>query len=554
MLINLHVTNFALIEEAEIDFTPGLNILTGETGAGKSILIDAVSAALGLRTGPEVIRRGADHAYVELVFSVPEEDRKEKLREMDISTEYDCIVVSRKSRPGRSIHRINDETVTSQTVRRATELLLDIHGQHEHQSLLKPSAQRRFLDQFAGPACLELKKRTAAAYEKREAAAERLASFRMPPDERLRRVDFLEYEIVEIRDAAVKAGEEEELTESFRTMSHAERIRSALAEVTYSLSDETDAGAGSALTRAIRSLSPVSSLSPSLTSLQEELLNLEELLQDAARDADACLEESDFSPEELKKTEDRLDLIHHLESKYGRSADDLGRVLEEKEKELSELEHYEESYREAEEEYHVAEEALLSLCEELSRMRTEAAPRLAEAIRQALSELNFLSVEFRIEVRPGKEPTSEGYDEAEFLISLNPGQPLDPLRKVASGGELSRIMLALKTVLADRDEIPTVIFDEIDAGISGRTAQMVGRKLKEIAASRQVILITHLPQIAAMADTHIGIEKTAEGNTTRTKIHILNEEESLGELARLLGGMNLSENIWAAARELKGTD
>ena len=551
MLENLHVKNFAIIEETELDFKSGLNILTGETGAGKSILIDAVSAVLGLRTGPEVIRKGADSAYVEIVFSVPEEDRKAELAALDISTEYDCIVISRKILPGRSIHKINDEIVTSAKARKATELLLDIHGQHEHQSLLKPAKHREILDSFIGSACRELKQKLAEAYKEWQQFQKEAASFEVPAEERIRRMDFLRFEIEEIEEAAVKPGEKEELTDLYRTMNHYDKIRTALIEVLSELGSDNPGGAGESVSRAIRQLSPVSTYTAELTSLHDELLTVEDLLHGAVSEAEAFLDSSDFSEERFRETENRLDTIHHLESKYGLPADRLEEALEQRRDELDSWERYEERKAASEAALQKAEDVLKRLSDELHALRVKTAPALEDIIRRSLTELNFLSVEFKISVVSGGTYSLEGADDIEFLVALNPGEDPAPLAKVASGGELSRIMLAIKTILADKDDIPTVIFDEVDTGISGRTAQMVGRKLKEISRYRQVILITHLPQIAALADTHFGIDKLTENGRTHTRVHLLSEEETVGELARLLGGMNNSAEVISAARQLR---
>ena len=551
MIINLHVRNFALIEEAEIDFTPGLNVLTGETGAGKSILIDAVSSVLGLRTGAEVIRRGADHAYVEIVFGLTpaEEDR---LKLLNIEAEYGCIIISRKILPGRSIFRINDETVTSQTVRRVTEQLLDIHGQHEHQSLLKSSRQREILDELSGAAGKTLRQDVREAYDEMTAARKTLEAMDLSPESRSRRMDQLAYEIRELEEAGVRPGEEAEIKAAYRTASQSEKICAALSEASRWLGSNSAGSAGDSVSRAVRALRPVAGLSERLSALQEQLSTLEGLLNDAAFDTGSLLEESAYDGAEVDRLEKRLDLIGRLCSKYRMPADELSsRMLGLLRAEYDDLAAFEERYVEAETALKQAEASYQEQAQALHQLREESARRLEEQIVRELSELNFLSVRFEARLTPAERPGPEGIDNAEYLISLNPGQLLQPLEKVASGGELSRIMLGIKTILADKDEIGTVIFDEIDAGISGRTAQMVGRKLKEISRYRQVILITHLPQIAALADTHIGIEKSADENVTRTAVRVHDAEGSLQELVRLMGGDKLSDSLYRAARELR---
>ncbi|MBQ6293152.1 MAG: DNA repair protein RecN [Lachnospiraceae bacterium] len=546
MLRHLHVKNFALIDDAAVDFGPGLNVLTGETGAGKSILIDALGAALGQRAGSEVIRRGTENAYIELVFSV-EDVAPERLTELELEPEDGMLIISRRIWPGRNIYRINDETVTAGRVRAVTECLLDIHGQHEHQSLLKSSKQLDILDAFAGTDAESLKSRCAEAYHTWKKAEEKLSSFTLSEEERIRRLDFLEYEINEIETAAVKPGERERLSDEFKRLSHGEKIEravgTALTEVSETASD--------AVGRAARQLKAVLAYDESLRPLCEELSSLDDLLRSFSLDSESYLRDNACDAETLAAVGDRLDEIHRLENKYGDLSARGDEILAKRAEERRLLTEYEESRAEAVKARETAFNALTEACSALTSLRKNAVPALEDAVAGALNELNFLSVDFRIDLTDLPEPSTNGIDRAEYLISLNPGSDPAPLAKVASGGELSRIMLAIKTILADRDEIPSVIFDEIDSGISGRTAQMVGRKLKEISRYRQVLLITHLPQIAALADEHFGIEKRTDGVTTRTLISSLNEEESVRELARLLGGDCISESVLETAKEMK---
>lgn len=546
MLRHLHVKNFALIDDAAVDFGPGLNVLTGETGAGKSILIDALGAALGQRAGSEVIRKGAENAYVELVFSV-EDTVAEKLKELETEPEEGTLIVSRRIWPGRNVFRINDETVTAARVRAVTECLLDIHGQHEHQSLLKAAKQLAILDAFAGPEAENLKSRCAEAHQAFRKAEEKLSSFTLSEEDRLRRLDFLEYEINELERAAVLPGEKDRLSDEFRRLSHGEKIERAVGTAMTELSD----AASDAVGRAARELSGVLAYDAALQPLSEELASVEDLMRSFTSDAEAYLRENGFDAERLSLIGARLDEIHRLESKYGDLSNRGDEILAKRVRERLELTKYEESRTEALKARETAFNALTEACSALTSLRKNAAPVLEQAVVRALHELNFLSVSFTIGIEETPEPSAGGRDRAEYLISLNPGADPAPLSRVASGGELSRIMLAIKTILADRDEIPSVIFDEIDTGISGRTAQMVGRKLKEISRYRQVLLITHLPQIAALADLHFGIEKQTDGQTTRTLVNRLGEEESVRELARLLGGDRISGSVLETAREMK---
>ncbi len=548
MLLNLHVKNFALIDEAELDFGIGLNVLTGETGAGKSILIYAVNAALGGRVRGVVIRTGAEYAYIELVFSV-EEEKKKALEALEISTEYDCILVSRKIMENRSVHKINDETVTSAKVRQVTELLLDIHGQHEHQSLLKKQKHLEILDEYA--ASQEARAQTEEAFGAWQESRKRLEAFQADPETRKRETDFLTYEIQEIEGAALREGEKEELTASFRRFRNSRRLAEAVQAAGRELGAQDMEGASDQVSRALRELAPAVDLDGELEGMYRQLSDVEELLTGVCRELSDYAEGLSFDPEEMRRVEGRLDVIHRLEEKYGGSLEAVFSSLRQKKKKLEEWNAFEERKIEAEEEERKKRGLLEAASERLSRIRREAAGPLAEAIRQALLDLNFLNVEFEISLEPLAEFTRGGRDSAEFRISTNPGEPLRPLGQVASGGELSRVMLAIKALLSDKDQIPTLIFDEIDTGISGRTAQKVSEKLDLIGRHRQVICITHLPQIAAMADRHFCIEKGVSGRQTQTVVRVLDPEEEVRELARMLGGAEITETVIRSAREMK---
>ncbi|MBR3165265.1 MAG: DNA repair protein RecN [Lachnospiraceae bacterium] len=550
MLLNLHVKNFALIEEADLDLGSGLNVLTGETGAGKSLLIDAVGAALGGRCGSDVIRHGAPFAYTELVFEVSEEEKKEQLQAMDISTEYDCIVISRKILPGRSVHKINDETVTSQKVRAVTALLLDMHGQHEHQSLIRKEKQLDILDQFGGAEIERAKEHMAKAYSAYMNARKYLGSLAMDPEERRRELDFLSYEISEIEEAGMKEGELEELERKFRRMNNARRIGESLAEAENCLTSG-EPSAEELLSHASKCIAGIASMDEGAEPLMEILAQTEDLLSEAVRELYSYKEELTFDPEEFRETEERLDELHRIHSKYGSSYEDVMTALSDRKQREEELLAAEGRKKEAEAAFAEQEKVLKRCAEELTLLRKRQIPMLAERLASAIRELNFPYVELFIRQELKNAPARDGQDTVEFLISLNEGEEEKPLASVASGGELSRIMLAIKAVLADRDEIPTLIFDEIDTGISGRTAQKVSEKLSEIGRFRQVICISHLPQIAAMADHHYLIEKRSAAGSTSTKIRALSDKEAVDELARLLGGSEITETVYQNAHEMK---
>lgn len=544
MLLELHVRNLALIEQADVEFGEGLNILTGETGAGKSIIIGSVNLALGQKAPRDIIRNGADYAYVELIFSVDEEKRK-LLEDLEVCPDEDgLLIITRKLFPSRSISKINDETVTAAKLRKVTGLLIDIHGQHEHQSLLHAAKHLEILDIYAKAQTEPLKSELRSVYQTYRELQSALAKAGEDRDSRKREADFLQFEIEEIENAAVKAGEEEALTEEYRRYSNGRRI-------IESLSAAYDAVESDGIGRALHQVGEVAAYDRQIKAIQDQLFDAEAILNDIHHAIGDYLEEVTFDEEELDRIEKRLDLIHNLQMKYGDTAEKIQKALEEKKARLELLEHFDEYRAKTEKEYEKTVRQLDLLCGKLSEARKAAAVSLTEKIRKGLVDLNFLDVQFSMEFCRLEQYTAGGYDGAEFVISTNPGEPMRSLGMVASGGELSRIMLAIKTVLADSDEIPSLIFDEIDTGISGRTAQKVSEKLAIISKNHQVICITHLPQIAAMADCHFEIAKQTAGGKTTTQIHELNREKMVQELARLLGGVEITDAVRQNAGEMK---
>ena len=545
MLLELHVKNLALIEKADVEFGEGLNILTGETGAGKSIIIGSVTMALGGKAPKGSIRPGADYAYIELVFSVAGEEKRKALRELDVEpTEDGLVIISRKLTSARSISRINDETVTMARLSQITGLLLDIHGQHEHQSLLYKSKHLEILDAYVKAATQPVKQTIADRYRIYRSLEEKLRGFDLDAESRIREADFLRFEIEEIEASALKEGEEEELTSVYRRYSHSRRIAECLGAA-------YEAVEGEWLARALKEVEQASEYDESLGGVRDQLYDADSILRDAGREMSAYLDSMEMDEETFRKTEERLDLIHNLQAKYGPTVEAIFQKLEQKKKRLGELEDYDAHKKRMEQELEECRNGLEKLCTQLTGIRKKASRTLVKKIRQGLVDLNFLDVEFDMEFEKLDHFTPSGWDGAQFLISTNPGQPMRPLKDVASGGELSRIMLAIKTVLADSDDIPTLIFDEIDTGISGRTAQKVSEKLMLIARSHQVICITHLPQIAAMADSHFEIAKSASQGRTITTIRLLDRQASVEELARLLGGARITEAVLKNAGEMK---
>ena len=546
MLIGLHVKNLALIEQADVEFGNGLNILTGETGAGKSIIIGSVALALGAKASKDMIRRGEDYAYIELTFSVDDEKKREELKSMDVYPDDDgLLIISKKITPTRSISRINDETVTTARLKTVTGKLLDIHGQHEHQSLLHRQKHLEILDEYSRKETGMLRREVAESYRKYLELKGKLDGFSLDDESRKRELDFIRFEITEIENAALRPGEEEELAAKFRKYAHSQKIMESL-QAAYQVLDSDMIG------RACHEVENVSSYDERLSGIASGLSDAESILSDLCRSISGYLDEMEFSGEDFQQTEERLDLIRQMTAKYGSTEEAVLRSLDAKKKRLEELENYEELARAAKAVFEEQKHVLALLCGRLSEERKKAAKVLENRISEELRDLNFLHVEFQVDVHRTDHYTASGSDEVEFLISTNPGSiPPKPLGEVASGGELSRIMLAIKTVLADTDDIPTLIFDEIDTGISGRTAQKVSERLSYIGRKHQVLCITHLPQIAAMADTHFEIRKSVQNGTTSTKIQKLNEQEQTGELARLLGGAEITEKVLENAEEMK---
>ena len=549
MLVHLHVKNLALIDEAEVDFGPGLNILTGETGAGKSVLLGAVNLALGKKMTRDMIREGENSCLVELVFQVEDPQTLADLKELDMEPEEGQFIITRKIQEGRSISRMNGETCTAAQIRKAASLLLDIHGQHEHQSLLYPDHQLEILDAFGRSAIQPLAAAVAENYGIYKTLQKELGAYQMKEEERAREISFLEYEIREIEDAALDPAEEEELEVRYRKMSNSKKIGESLYQAYQYTGNE--GGAGEMTGRALQELNSVTAYDPALENLASTLVDIESLLNDFNQEISSYLADFTFSQEDFRETEQRLDRINHLKSKYGKSIPEVLAYLERQQQRLEQLQNFEEQKAALEAKCKKSEAELEQACAALSDQRQKAAKDLSLQIVQGLQELNFLHTEFQIAFHRSSSYNKNGYDEVEFLISTNPGEPVKSLAKVVSGGELSRIMLAIKTLLADKDHKETLIFDEIDTGISGRTAQKVSEKMAQIAAGHQVLCITHLAQIAAMADLHFEISKQAEQGVTRTRIRPLTEEESIRELARIQGGAEITQTVWEGAREMR---
>lgn len=550
MLQSLHVKNLALIDETEVEFKPGLNILSGETGAGKSIIIGSISLALGEKAPKELLRDNDASALVELVFVVEDEFTRRALSELSVEAEDDVVVLSRKITAGRAVARINGEAVSVAKLKAVAALLIDIHGQHEHQSLMSKKKQLEILDSFAKHELGDRKERLSVCYREYRKLSEEWEQANMDISERKKELSFLEYEVREIREADLKPGEDELLEETFRRFANGRKIIDA-ASAAAALTGGDGENASELVGRALREISGVTQYDSRLSQLEQQLTDIDSLLSDFHHEITSYLDTEDFDEETYYETERRLDLINHLKSKYGNTVEEILSYCEEKEKRIAVLNDYDEYLNQLLTSLKKKKAELEELCSQVSDIRRTQAKLLTKAIREALSDLNFLDVKFTMDFQKTEDYTASGTDDACFMISTNPGEPLKPLAAVASGGELSRIALAVKTVMAESDRIATLIFDEIDSGISGRTAQMVSEKMHLLADSHQIICITHLPQIAAMADAHFLIEKSVEHDATVSRIHLLNEEESVNELARMLGGAQITDTVLMNAREMK---
>lgn len=550
MLVSLHVKNFAIIDEVEVIFKDNLNIMTGETGAGKSIIIGSINAALGAKVTKDILRSGADYALIELVFQTQSEEVRKVIEEMDLPWEDGMIIISRKIFPGRSIYKVNGENVTITAISRIASLLIDIHGQHEHQSLLNKAKHLEIVDRFAKDKIGTLKEELEQSYKEYLKIKQEYDQASIDEEKRMREISFLEYEVNEIKNAHLVIGEDEELEISYKKLSNANTIAEGL-QSTYRLTGYDTNAAGDAMGRALRQLLKLAEYDDKIQGFLNQANDIEDLLNDFNRDLAEYIADIENPEEELDEVSKRLDLINHLKSKYGASIDEIIRYGQECEKKLEQYSDYDAYMQKLAMSLQNAEDTLKKLCEKLSQIRKTEAKMLVESIKEALVSLNFLDVKFEMTFEQTRHYSANGYDDAEFIISTNPGEAMRPLAKVASGGELSRIMLGIKSVLAQNDDLETMIFDEIDTGISGRTAQKVSEELAKIAKHHQIICITHLAQIAAMADSHYRIEKETDGITTQTVIKELSAEESIDELSRILGGAEITDRVRESAKEMK---
>ena len=553
MLHTLHIANVALIDQIDIEFTPGLNILSGETGAGKSVIIGSVSIALGGKLPKDILKDPQKSGFIELGFSVDMSDRSfaRLLEDKQIDVPEDGeVLISRKITGNKSVCRINGETISAGDLRDITDCLLDLHGQHEHQSLLKKSKHLEILDEFGKAKILPVKQKVSDLYSTYRQTLKDILEMDMDDTKRFREMDFCEYELSEIDAAHLVPGEEEDLMAQFKKANSAAELVHGLSEI-YDEINASRTSASEAVERSLKVISHLVTLDEGLTPIHDELMDLESLLHDVSLDVNSYLSGISQDEELLGSLQERLDLLHDMKRKYGNTYEEIMAHRDECEKRLAFLKNYEERKNALIAQRSRLEKELEAASNELSELRKTYAKSFEKELKAGLVDLNFLTVEFEVAFDKTADFTSNGTDDVDFMISTNPGSPIRPLAQIASGGELSRIMLAIKSIMARTDDVDTLIFDEIDTGISGRTAQKVAELLGKISKDRQVICISHLPQIVSMADTHFLIEKDADQNGTHTDIFVLDEENSVKEIARMLGGKEINELVLENARQMK---
>ncbi len=550
MLRNLYVKNLALIEECDIHLGTGLNVLSGETGAGKSILIGSINLALGAKASKDLIRNGKDFGLVELLFERLDDRIEEFMMAQDLPIEENkTVLIQRKITATHSSCKVNGQTVTAKQIKDLAEYLIDIHGQHEHQSLLKKAKHMEILDSFAGQEVAKLLKLIKRSYQSYQDKKQELEQATKDEQERKREFDFLNFEVNEIETFNLVVGEDEELESKFEKLRFSKNINQGLLKIEKIL--DFDEGIGSMLSQALRESKQILGYDNGLKVVDDMLMDIENILSETNQEISKYLDHLDTDEESFFYTEKRLNEINRLKVKYGSSIEEILGYVQEKKSHLAKLENYELYIETLQKELATEYQVLVQHCEKLSLHREAEAKKLEKLLQESLIELNFLDVAFHIRLSKKESPSITGLEEVEFLISTNPGEPVKPMGQVASGGELSRIMLAVKAILAKRDHIDTLIFDEIDVGISGKTAWKVSEKLGVLGQVHQIISITHLPQIAAMADHHYFIEKRSDQGHTTTYIEKMDENESTEELARMLGADGISESAMKHASEMK---
>ena len=580
MLSNLHVKNLALIEEENIDFEEGLNILSGETGAGKSIILGSINAALGAKTSPDFIRTGAEYGLSELLFNIEDDNVIERIKELGvIDIENGELLISRKITPTRSQIKVNGQNFTAAQTQKLARYLIDVHGQHDNQILMDDANHLTVVDTFCADEIAELREAMEDAYKDMVKAKKALELIDKDKDELQKEIAFLEYEANEIQTADIQPDEDDELEARYHKLNNYQKITNELSYADMLLNSGND-NISDMIGTALKSLITASEYDDVLKECCDTLSDAEGLIRDAGHSISSYIENSEYDPREFSELQERLDLINNLKNKYGSliasielpylflrllirldlinnlknkygsSIEAINDTLKAINAKLADYYNFDELISRRKKEYEEACCKAWDIAQKLSSIRQQAAVKLAEQFIASLKNLNFLDVKFRIDFAKEPSLSSKGCDNVRFMISTNPGENLKPLSKIASGGELSRIMLAIKTVMSE-DADKTLIFDEIDAGISGKTASKVSNQLARLSLSHQIICITHLPQIAAMADAHYIIEKSVHDNKTYSNIQRVAGDDSLNEIARMLSGETLTDSVLENAKELK---
>ena len=553
MLERLSISNIALIEKEEIDFSRGLNILSGETGAGKSMIIDSLNFVLGERTGRDIVRRGCDKASVEAVFCFNDASVLKCLEDMEIEADDGCVVIKRVlTSEGKSSCRINGSTVTASMLKQLSESFIDIHGQHEHQSLLNPTKHMDILDKFCGAPLENLKEEMTELIKQYKVILKGLEDLSGDDEKRQQKIDMLTFNINEIDDAALSAGEENELDERKTVLNNAERIKKLTNEclrLLYYGSDKGQAAVDS-VGECVKNMLNVNNIDPSSEDVYNMLCDAEAQLDETVKCLKSYAENISSNERELEDIEERLDLIYHLKRKYGNSVEEILAFRQKAQEELDFILNSEAELKKLKAEKAHIFSRIKAICDGMDSIRTSTAQIIEKKIEEQLKDLEMKNARFKIQVSKKDTFNSKGCNVVEFLIAPNAGEDMKPLAKIASGGEMSRVMLALKTVTANADCIDTFIFDEIDTGVSGKTAQKGAEKMALIAKQRQILCITHLPQIAAMADSQFLIEKNVIDGKTVSGVKKLDRNGCIDEIARLIGGEK-TELVEKTAAEMK---
>ena len=549
MLTNLYIENIAVIEKSNINFSGGLNVLTGETGAGKSIVIDAISAILGHRTSKEIIRTGAEKAYVSATFDNLNTETISKLADLGYEIEDDTLIISREiSLNGKNNCRINSRPATVSTLKEIGLNLINIHGQHESYQLFSPETHIDYID--ASGNYENLINEYYCSYKELKTIEKQLNSLNVDENKRLQEIDLLSYQVNEIENADLQIGEEEELNNERFVLQNSEKLTEMLTEAQiYADGDGNVTGALETLDNICTAISNGAGYNPNLSSLSEKLMDIYYNLQDCVSEINDNLENIDSDTYRLNDIEERLDLIHKLKRKYGSDIEEVLNYLQESKTRLDELTELDINKENLEKQYNVALSSTMNLAKKLTEIRLNTANSFVSKVQEQLVFLNMPNVRFTVS-HEIQQLAKNGQDKLELLVSANLGEEPKPVAKIASGGELSRIMLAIKTVMAENDIIDTLIFDEVDAGISGSAAQKVGLKLKEVSQTRQVLCVTHQAQIAALANEHLLIKKETKDNKTYTNITTLDFEGRKRELARIIDGVDITDTALAHAEQL----